>query len=137
MSQTITSRVGVSLRNLLPEANFFGGCDILAKACCARPEHVLPGEVFVAICEDHQDGHDHVDEAIERGAAAVISEKPLPVSVPVCVVSDSREAYGQLCHALADQPTDRIKVIDASRGIDEIADEIWNLFISIADVVHS
>lgn len=111
MSPTLTSRVGVSLRTLLSDAKFFGASDILARACCARPEHVLPGEVFVAICDDHQDGHDQVDEAIERGAAAVVSEKPLPVSVPVCVVSDSRDAYGQLCHALADQPTDRIKVI--------------------------
>lgn len=111
MSQTITSRVEVSLRNLLPDAKFFGGSDIFAKACCARAEHVLPGEVFIAICDDHEDGHDRVEEAIERGASAVVSEKPLPVSVPVCVVGDSREAYGQLCHALADQPTDRIKVI--------------------------
>lgn len=111
MSQSITSRVGVSLRNLLPEAKFIGARDILVQACCARPEHVLPGEVFVAICDDSEDGHDQVEDAIERGAAAVVSEKPLPVSVPVCVVSDSREAYGQLCHALADQPTNRIKVI--------------------------
>ncbi|MEW4453700.1 UDP-N-acetylmuramyl-tripeptide synthetase [Bremerella sp. JC817] len=111
MSQTLTSRVGVSLRNLLPGAKFFGASDILAKGCCARPEHVLPGEIFMAICDDDQDGHDHVEDAIRRGAAAVVSEKPLPVSVPVCVVSDSREAYGQLCHALADQPSDRIKVI--------------------------
>ena len=110
MSQTFTSRAEVSLRGLLPEAKFFGASDILVRACSATAAHCLPGEVFVAIV-DETDGHDDVEQAIQRGAAAIVSEKSLPVSVPVCVVSDSREAYGQLCHALASQPSDRIKVI--------------------------
>ena len=110
MSQTLTSRAEVSLRGLLPEAKFFGASDILVRACSATAAHCLPGETFVAIV-DETDGHDDVEQAIQRGATAIVSEKSLPVSVPVCVVSDSREAYGQLCHALASQPSDRIKVI--------------------------
>lgn len=111
MTQMLSSRVEVSLRTLLPEAKFFGASDIFVRSCCARAAHCLPGEVYVAILGESGDGHDQVEEAIERGASAVVSEKPLPVSVPVCVVPDSRDAYGKLCHALANQPTDRIKVI--------------------------
>jgi UDP-N-acetylmuramoyl-L-alanyl-D-glutamate--2,6-diaminopimelate ligase len=68
--------------------------------------------VFVAITEADRDGHDHAAEAVRRGAAAVICERPLPVfGVPHCVVADSRAAYGQLCQALVGDPSRHTKVI--------------------------
>ena len=58
------------------------------------------------------DGHDHAAEARERGAAAVICERPLPVfDVPQVVVTDSRVAYGRLCQALVGNPSQQLKVI--------------------------
>ena len=49
---------------------------------------------------------------LERGAAAVICERPLPVfDVPQCVVADSRAAYGRLCQALVGNPSRQMKVI--------------------------
>ena len=71
-----------------------------------------PGDVFVAIAEADDDGHDHATDAARRGAAAVICERPLPVfDVPQFVVSDSRIAYGRLCQALVGNPSQQMKVI--------------------------
>jgi len=111
MSQTLNSRLEVSLRVLLPHAVFYGADDIIVQTCSARAQHCLRGDVFVAVVSEDEDGHDQVETAVENGATAIISEKPLPTRVPVCVVPDSREAYGQVCHALANSPSDRVKVI--------------------------
>jgi UDP-N-acetylmuramoyl-L-alanyl-D-glutamate--2,6-diaminopimelate ligase len=68
--------------------------------------------VYVAIIEADRDGHDHASEAVRRGAAAVICERQLPLfDVPQCVVADSRAAFGQLCQALAGDPSRHTKVI--------------------------
>ena len=36
---------------------------------------VQPGCLFVAVARDKEDGHDCIDEAIARGAVAIICEK--------------------------------------------------------------
>jgi len=38
-------------------------------------------------------------------AKAILAERQLPVDAPICIVPDSREAYGQLCQTLAGQPS--------------------------------
>jgi UDP-N-acetylmuramoyl-L-alanyl-D-glutamate--2,6-diaminopimelate ligase len=60
---------------------------------------VRPGNVFVAVKGYKVDGHDYVGDAIGNGAAAVIAEKPLSVSVPSLVVTDSRIALAKLSNA--------------------------------------
>jgi UDP-N-acetylmuramoyl-L-alanyl-D-glutamate--2,6-diaminopimelate ligase len=67
--------------------------------------------LFVAICGDDFDGHDFVYEAIQRGAVAVVAERMLPIQVPLCLVSDTREAYGRICQALVDHPTREMTTI--------------------------
>ena len=59
---------------------------------------VGPGELFVALTGERFDGHDFVESAIEKGAAAVVVSK-LPekaVGVPVFHVPDTLVALGQL-----------------------------------------
>ena len=54
---------------------------------------VAPGGIFVAIPGEHADGHDHVTEAVRRGAVVAIVERPLPdQSVPQLIVGRSRRA---------------------------------------------
>ena len=54
---------------------------------------VSPGAVFVAVPGAHVDGHAHAGDAVARGAAAVVVERPLDgISVPQLVVDDSQRA---------------------------------------------
>jgi len=112
MSTTPISQIGLSLRELLTGAVFGDGRDIRVSSCCSDPRSCHPGDVFVAMVSADADGHDQVHDAVARGAVAIVAERVLPpVGVPVCVVPDSRQAYGQICHALAGNPSRQLKVI--------------------------
>ncbi len=102
----------ISLRQLLPEAEFFGADDILATSCTNNSRNCLPGDLFVAVEGTEFDGHRFVRSASLHGAKAVLSERQVPAAgLPICVVPDSREAYGQICQALAGNPSRRLNVI--------------------------
>lgn len=102
---------GVHLRGLLPKARFLGARDIHVQSCTTDASRCRPGDLFVAVVDADRDGHEDATEAVGRGARAVLAERLLPLSVPTCLVGDSRTAYGRICHALAGSPSDRLNVI--------------------------
>ena len=55
---------------------------------------IEPGEIFVALVGDKFDGHDFVDAAINKGAIAIVVDRPIEgKSVPQFVVSNTLAAY--------------------------------------------
>ncbi len=104
---------GVSLRSVLTDGvRPTGSLDLRVTSCTSDWRQVRPGDVFVAVTEAEDDGHDHAVEAVKRGAQAVLCERHLPVfQVPQFIVGDSRNAYGQLCQALMGNPSQQLKVI--------------------------
>jgi UDP-N-acetylmuramoyl-L-alanyl-D-glutamate--2,6-diaminopimelate ligase len=57
---------------------------------------ITPGLAFVAIQGYAQDGNRFIDDAISRGASAVITEKPADRPVPQLIVGDARMALADL-----------------------------------------
>ncbi len=55
---------------------------------------LLPGQLFIAL-EGVRDGHDFIDAALQRGAAAVLC-KHCGAGVPAIVVEDPRTALGKI-----------------------------------------
>ena len=107
---SVASAAGVSLRQLLGSESSLS--DARAESCTHDVRLLRPGDVFIALEGADEDGHDQAVEAVERGASAVICERPLPVfDVPQFIVPDSRVAYGRLCQALVGNPSTKIKVI--------------------------
>lgn len=101
----------VALHELFPAAST-NGARVPVTGCASDWRQVQPGDAFVAILGDDHDGHDYVRQAVERGAVAVIVERPVPVfTVPVYEVEDTRIALGELCHALAGHPSKQLRVI--------------------------
>ena len=116
MSQAFRAQVpaptpSVRLRRLLPCAELVGARDIVVNACSADSRQCQPGDLFVALVGTQNDGHDHIQDAIARGAAAVLVERLIPGDFPQCIVPDTRIAHGQLCQALAGNPSKSLKVI--------------------------
>ncbi|MDX8364968.1 UDP-N-acetylmuramoyl-L-alanyl-D-glutamate--2,6-diaminopimelate ligase [Cytobacillus sp. IB215665] len=72
---------------------------------------VKQGSLFICIKGYTVDGHDFAQEAINKGAVAVIAEKPLDVDVPVVVVQDTTRAVSVIADAFYDQPTKRFRLI--------------------------
>ena len=103
----------VSLEQLFPRASFHGGNPTL-RGCSSDWRSIRQGDLFVAVVDDDADGHETARQAVQRGAAAVIAERPLQLTVPVCVVPDTREALGRACQTLAGRPADQLVTIGVS-----------------------
>ncbi|REJ98619.1 MAG: UDP-N-acetylmuramoyl-L-alanyl-D-glutamate--2,6-diaminopimelate ligase [Planctomycetota bacterium] len=102
---------GIDLVRLLREVRLFGANELQVSSCCSDSRVCRPGDLYVALVGTQHDGHEHVYEAIDRGASAVVAERYLPISVPQAVVPDSRIAYGRLCQALVGNPSRRLRVV--------------------------
>lgn len=104
--------MSVSLRRLLPSASFVGCADVVAQDAVAHSADCDNTKVFAAIPGTRQDGNAFVADAVARGAAAILTDRPLPASpVPQCLVSDVRRAYAELCHALFGYPSWRLGLV--------------------------
>ena len=74
---------------------------------------VKPGHVFVALKGLHADGVSFAQQAIERGAVAIVSEQPAPfdVQVPWAMVGDARLALALLAAAFHHHPSAEMQVV--------------------------
>ncbi len=70
-----------------------------------------PGGLFIAVKGFSSDGHDYIDDAISKGAAAVVSEKEINVSLPVIKVKDSRKEMAALASNFYKRPSEELFVI--------------------------
>ncbi len=71
---------------------------------------VTPGAVFFCVPGARADGHDFAPEAVERGAVALVVERPLDVRVPQIVVADARVAMAVAADEFFDRPTAELQV---------------------------
>ncbi len=55
---------------------------------------IEPGALYVALRGERFDGHDFSPQALERGAVALMVERPLALQVPQLIVADARRALG-------------------------------------------
>lgn len=85
----------------------------------ADSRRVVPGTLFVAIPGVNADGHDYIAQAAQRGAAAIVGQRPpelLPVldvlpQVPYYQVENSRAALAWLSAAWHNYPARRLTVV--------------------------
>lgn len=74
---------------------------------------ITPGMLFVAIRGHHVDGHEFINNAIDRGAAGVICEQNgfVPQRATKIKVADSRIALAIVAAAFFQQPSSKLKII--------------------------
>lgn len=110
-SQAIHLNRGIRLREILPDAKLINSNEVYFNSCCGHWQECQQNDLFVAIVDVDQDGHEFTHEAIKRGASAIVTERLLTTDRPQCIVSDSREAYGQICQALAGNPSQHLTTV--------------------------
>jgi len=71
---------------------------------------VTPGALFFCVRGSRSDGHDHGVDAVARGAAALVVERPLDVTVPQLVVADARRAMAPAAVAFFRDPSRELDV---------------------------
>ena len=86
----------------------------LAPTIVNDSRQVVPGGVFIAIPGWNFDGHDYIGEALERGAAAILHERPLDAyraDVAYFECSSTALAQGAIWRAFYEAPDDALEVL--------------------------
>ncbi len=77
-----------------------------------RSDAVMPGGLFVAIRGFAADGHVFIDDAIARGAVAIVAERTPPmIRVPVVEVPNSRQAMAIIADRFFQCPSEQLIMI--------------------------
>jgi UDP-N-acetylmuramoyl-L-alanyl-D-glutamate--2,6-diaminopimelate ligase len=76
-----------------------------------RSSDVRPGGLFFCVPGFKADGHDFAPDAVERGAAALVCERPLDLGVPDVVVASVRDAMGPAAARYYGDPTAKLTVV--------------------------
>lgn len=87
-----------------------GRRDRLIRGIACDSRCVKPGDLFVAINGNKHDGHQHILEAVRKGAVAVVAERfdRLPENVTCITVNNSRWALAEFASVFYDSPTQRL-----------------------------
>lgn len=106
--------------------------DIGGIACDSRA--VRPGDVFFALAGARDDGANHLDEAVSRGAVAVVSREYLraPSGVAAVRVDDPRRALACLSSVFFGSPSKEMRVagITGTNGKTTTAYLLYSIFRS-------
>lgn len=86
-------------------------CEITGIVYDSR--RAVPGTLFVALCGERADGAAYIEDAIERGAAAVLSQTPCASGghFPCIQVADARLALAKLAGSFYGHPAARLCTI--------------------------
>ncbi len=90
-----------------------GDPDVDIHGVTMDSREVKPGWLFVAITGQRFDGHEFVPQAVQRGAAAIISlrEAATSFSVPVIIVADTKKALASISSEFYENPTSEFKLV--------------------------
>jgi UDP-N-acetylmuramoyl-L-alanyl-D-glutamate--2,6-diaminopimelate ligase len=72
---------------------------------------VTAGALFACVVGEHDDGHRFAASAVDRGAAALLVERELPLAVPQVVVADTRRTLGHLASAFHGDPSSSMTTV--------------------------
>jgi UDP-N-acetylmuramoyl-L-alanyl-D-glutamate--2,6-diaminopimelate ligase len=96
----------VTLRHLLE-----GAPDVDVSALAYSSRSVRPGTLFFCVPGFKADGHDFAADAVERGAVALVVERPLGLGVPQVQVPDARAAMAEVAQRFYGDPTRQLQVV--------------------------
>ena len=86
-----------------------GAPDILRLSADSREEQT--GSLFFCLDGGEKDGHAFAEQAVEKGALAVVCNRKLDIPVWQLVVDDTRAAMSELCAEFYGNPSRRLKLI--------------------------
>ncbi|HEX4853490.1 UDP-N-acetylmuramoyl-tripeptide--D-alanyl-D-alanine ligase [Arenimonas sp.] len=72
------------------------GADVEVTSVGTDTRTLAPGSLFVALRGERHDGHDHVQQALERGAAALLVQREVDCPLPQVLCADTQDALGEL-----------------------------------------
>lgn len=104
----------IKLRDLaasIPRSQLIGDGDRLIAGVTHDSRSVRPDDVFACIKGFQFDGHTFALDAVNKGAAALLVQRELSVSIPQIVVPDTRDAMGIAAAHLFQHPSNELHVV--------------------------
>jgi UDP-N-acetylmuramoyl-L-alanyl-D-glutamate--2,6-diaminopimelate ligase len=95
----------------LDAVDVVGSASVDVTELAYATDAVAPGVLFFCVRGAHADGHDFGAAAVERGAVALVVERPLDLPVPQVVVPDSRVAMAPAAAVFFGKPTHELDVV--------------------------
>jgi UDP-N-acetylmuramoyl-L-alanyl-D-glutamate--2,6-diaminopimelate ligase len=95
----------MTVRELLGE-----GPEVEVVALAYDNQAVAPGTLFFCVPGFTRDGHDFAPDAVARGAAALVVQRPLRLGVPELLVGDVRAAMARAAVRMYGDPTAQLPV---------------------------
>ncbi len=114
-------------------ANYVGD-DVVLTGVSTDTRTLAAGELYIALRGPHFDGHDFVAQAIEKGAAAVMVDHQLDVSIAQIIVEDSRLAMGQLARAWREQFDIPVVAVTGSNGKTTVKEMLASILSGLGEV---
>ena len=88
-----------------------GAPEVEISGLAYSSQSVTPGALFFCVPGFRSDGHDFAPDAVERGAAALVTQRRLDLGVPEVVVDDVRAAMGPAAARFYGDPTAELEVV--------------------------
>jgi UDP-N-acetylmuramoyl-L-alanyl-D-glutamate--2,6-diaminopimelate ligase len=91
---------------------------------------VSPGALFFCVPGERADGHEYAEDAIERGAVALVVERPLELRVPQLVVTSTRASMPVAADEFFERPTEELLVagVTGTTGKTTTSFLLWSVF---------
>ena len=100
------------LQTLLKKAGLtWQGPAVSVSGLCYDSRSVQAGDLFFAMKGVHVDGHDYLQDVIQKGAVAAVVEELVPSTIPLVVVPSVQDVMSPISHQFFDQPSHKIPVI--------------------------
>jgi UDP-N-acetylmuramoyl-L-alanyl-D-glutamate--2,6-diaminopimelate ligase len=115
-----------------PTINILGVTPQRITGFSSNSKLIKPGYLYICIRGEKQDGHHFVGEAVRNGALAVVSEKPLIVTIPVICVANTRHFLSYFADRFYGRPSRHLHVtgITGTNGKTTTAHFLYHIYQS-------
>jgi len=92
------------------------GKNVTFEGCSTDTRTLKENNLYIALKGENFDGHNFVEQAIQKGAVGIITEKKLDLNIPQLIVLNAKIALGELANFWRNQLKTQIVAITGSNG---------------------
>src|SRR5437763_3700464 len=100
-----------TLAAALSPRQIIGPLDRIVESIAYDSRRVQRNGLFIALRGEKNDGHQFIEQAVEKGATVIVTDQPAPSARATCVVvENTRSAMADLAATFYERPARRLKL---------------------------
>ena len=103
--------------------------DIVIKGLALDSRKVKKGDLFFALKGSENNGEKFINEALKKGACAIVSSKKIKENIKIIKVKNVRECLGQICSKFYNKKPKNIIAVTGTNGKSSVADFFHQIFL--------